>query len=554
MSKEFSGTNNTHVSTNHLVGTYGYIDPEYHMTMKLTEKSDVYSFGVVLLQIVTGQPAIIQGSGPESESMNMNIIQWVRQRLTKGNIESVVDARMQGEYDINSVWKAADVALKCTAQSGIQRPTMTEVVIQLKECMELEAATERNYNTNYNSGNSSNGYTNENVSLNSKQKMEQNFGRVPMEYSTGTSTVNTSIQLENRQFTYKDLEMITNNFQREIGRGGFGIVYSGFMIDGTQVAVKLRPQTSTQGVKEFMVEAQHLTRIHHKSLVSLIGYCKDENSLALVLEYMSEGSLHDHLRGRAGGTRPLTWRDRIRIALESAQGLEYLHKGCNPPLIHRDVKPNNILLNTKLEAKIADFGMSRAFGNTNNTHVSTNHVVGTPGYVDPEYHMTMQLTAKSDVFSFGVVLLQIVTGQPAIIQGSGHENGSGSGSMNMNIIQWVRQRLARGNIESVVDARMQGEYDINSIWKAADLALKCTAQNAAQRPTMTEVVVQLKECIELEAATGRNNNTNFYSVNNSNGYTNENYYMEQSDVSQNSTQEIEQMVGRVPTASGPVAR
>ncbi|XP_078169131.1 putative leucine-rich repeat receptor-like protein kinase At2g19210 [Carex rostrata] len=371
------------------------------------------------------------------------------------------------------------------------------------------------------------------------------------EYSTGTSTVDTAIQLENRQFTYEELKMITNNFQREIGRGGFGIVYSGF-IDGTQVAVKLRPQTSTQGVKEFMVEAQHLTRIHHKNLVSLIGYCKDENSLAFVLEYMSEGSLHDHLRGRAGGTWPLTWRDRIRIALESAQGLEYLHKGCNPPLIHRDVKPHNILLNVKLEAKIADFGMSRAFSSTNNTHVSTNHVVGTLGYVDPEYNMTMQLTEKSDVFSFGVVLLQIVTGQPAIIQGSGHENGSGS--MNMNIIQWVRQRLVKGNIESVVDARMQGEYDINSIWKAADVALKCTAQSAAQRPTMTEVVLQLKECIELEAATGRNYNPNFYSVTNSNGYTKENYYMEQSDVSQNSTQEIEQIVGRVPTASGPVAR
>ena len=126
--------------------------------------------------------------------------------------------------------------------------------------------------------------------------------------------------------------------------------------------------------------------------------------------------------------------------------------------------------------------------------------------------------------------------------------------MNINIIQWVRQRLVRGNIESVVDARMQGEYDINSIWKAADVALKCTAQSAAQRPTMTEVVLQLKECIELEAATGRNYNPNFYSANNSNGYSNENYYMEQSDVSQTSTQEIEQRVGRVPTASGPVAR
>jgi serine/threonine protein kinase len=156
--------------------------------------------------------------------------------------------------------------------------------------------------------------------------------------------------------------------------------------------------------------------------------------------------------------------------------------------------------------------------------------------------MTYQLTEKSDVYSFGVVLLQIVTGQSAIIQGSGSNSGS------INIIQWVRQRLARGNIESVVDTRMQGEYDINSVWKAADVALKCTAQSAIQRPTMTEVVIQLKECLELEAATGRNYNGNHYSGNTSNGYTSENYYMEQSDVSQNSTQEMEQRVRRVPIA------
>ncbi|KAJ4768531.1 Leucine-rich repeat protein kinase family protein [Rhynchospora pubera] len=367
------------------------------------------------------------------------------------------------------------------------------------------------------------------------------------EFSTGTSTVDSSLKLENRQFTYNELKQITHNFQREIGRGGFGIVYSG-LVDGTQVAVKVHRNTSTKEAKEFMVEAQHLTKIHHKHLVSLIGYCKDENCFALVLEYMSEGSLEDHLRGRAAGTWPLTWRDRIRIALESAQGLEYLHKGCNPPLIHRDVKPNNILLNARLEAKIADFGMSKAFNSNNDTHISTNHVVGTHGYVDPEYHMTYQLTEKSDVYSFGVVLLQIVTGQPAIIQGTGPESGV------MTLIQWVRQRLARGNIESVVDARMQGDYDINSIWKAADVALKCTAQSGTQRPTMSEVVVQLKECIELEAvAAGRNNNSNFYSGNSSTG-TSENYYMDPSNFSQNSTREMEQHPGTIPLVSGPVAR
>ncbi|KAJ4821269.1 Leucine-rich repeat protein kinase family protein [Rhynchospora pubera] len=335
-------------------------------------------------------------------------------------------------------------------------------------------------------------------------------------YSTVARNVNTSMKLENHQFTYSELQQITNDFQREIGRGGFGVVYMGFLVDGTQVAVKMQRHMSTREVNDFTVEAQHLMRIHHRNLVSLIGYCKDENCLALVLEYMSQGSLEDHLRGSAASTWPLTWKDRIRIAHESAKGLEYLHTGCSPPLIHRDVKPNNILLDAQLEAKIADFGMSKQFSSNDNTHVTTDHVVGTPGYVDPEYHMTCQLTKKSDVYSFGVVILQIVTGQPAIIKGTEPDSES------MNLIQWVRVRLTSGDIESVVDASMQGDYNIYSVRKAADVALNCTAQSGAQRPTMTEVTLQLKECIELEAAVGRNSTSNFHTANSSTGCTSEN--------------------------------
>ncbi|XP_073006626.1 putative leucine-rich repeat receptor-like protein kinase At2g19210 [Typha latifolia] len=349
-----------------------------------------------------------------------------------------------------------------------------------------------------------------------------------------------SLQLENRQFTYRELEIITNNFQREIGKGGFGAVYDGFLENGTQVAVKMRSQSSSQGVKEFLAEAQHLTRVHHKNLVSMIGYCKDGAYLALVYEYMSEGTVQEHLRGRGHTARPLTWRQRLRIALESAQGLEYLHKGCTPPLIHRDVKPNNILLNANLEAKIADFGLSKAYIGDTSSHVSTA-VVGTPGYVDPEYYRSFQLSEKSDVFSFGVVLLEMITAQPAII----------GGSETIHIATWVRQRLARGIIESIIDPRMGGEYDVNSVWKVADVALKCTSESSSQRPDMTDVVMQLKECLELEEAGERNHN--LYSGS-SNPYSrSNNVYSESSNVSHNSASEMEQL-GRTSIATGPTAR
>ncbi|TVU20523.1 hypothetical protein EJB05_36736, partial [Eragrostis curvula] len=300
-------------------------------------------------------------------------------------------------------------------------------------------------------------------------------------------TTTSALHLNNRRFTYGELETITNNFQTVLGRGGFGYVYHGIMENGTQVAVKLRSESSDQGTREFLAEAQILARIHHRNLVSMIGYCNDGDYMALVYEYMPEGTLQEHIGGNGRDRRYLTWSQRLRIAFESAQGLEYLHRGCNPPLIHRDVKPTNILLNENLEAKIADFGLSKDF-DCKNDHVSTNMLVGTPGYLDPEYQATMHLTTKSDVYSFGVVLLELITGRPAILRDP----------VPTNIIQWTRQRLAQGNIEGVMDAHMGGSCNLNNVWKVADIAFKCTAQMSAQRPTMTDIVAQLQECLELE--------------------------------------------------------
>ncbi|XBJ26826.1 hypothetical protein VPH35_004178 [Triticum aestivum] len=257
----------------------------------------------------------------------------------------------------------------------------------------------------------------------------------------------------------KDLQVMTNYFKTVLGRGGFGSVYDGFLPDGTQVAVKLRSESSRQGVREFLTKARTLTKIHHKNLVSMVGYCKDGEYMALVYEHMSEGNLEDKLRGKDSNSTSLTWRQRLRIAMESAQGLEYLHVACSPAFVHRDVKTLNILLNVNLEAKVADFGLLKAFKD-GDTHVSTARLVGTHGYLAPEYTAALQLTEKSDVYSFGVVLLEVIMGRPPILQCP----------EPTNIIQW----------------------------KVTDVALKCTVQAPTQRPTMTEVVAQLQECLKLE--------------------------------------------------------
>ncbi|XP_042466299.1 probable LRR receptor-like serine/threonine-protein kinase At1g05700 [Zingiber officinale] len=294
-------------------------------------------------------------------------------------------------------------------------------------------------------------------------------------------------QVDSGKFTFNHLQVITNNFAQVIGKGAFGTFYLGHLDNVTQVAVKVQSQSTSQQTREFEFEARQLLRIHHRNLVSLLGYCRDETFLALVYEYMPQGSLKDHLQGRDSLSRTLSWRERLIIALEAAQGLDYLHRGCLPPIMHRDLKTSNILLGEKLEAKLTDYGMSKSF--SNNTDVTRLEMVGTPGYIDPEFHTTYQLTEKSDIYSFGVVLLELITGQRAIQ----------SGRSKVHIVQYMASYIAAGNIDAVVDKRFRRSFSSNSIRNVTDLAMQCTADTSADRPTIVDVVNQLKVCIELEA-------------------------------------------------------
>ncbi|KAL6335306.1 hypothetical protein AAG906_029547 [Vitis piasezkii] len=289
-----------------------------------------------------------------------------------------------------------------------------------------------------------------------------------------------------RQFTYSEVLTITNNLEKVVGKGGFGTVYYGHL-DGIQVAVKMLSQSSIQGYKQFQAEAKHLMRVHHRNVTSLIGYCNDGYHMGLIYEYMVNGDLKRHLSDRNASV--LSWEERLRIATDAAQGLDYLHDGCKPSIIHRDIKSTNILLNERFQAKLADFGLSRAFPIEGSSHVSTA-VVGTPGYLDPEYYVSNRLTEKSDVFSYGVVLLEIITSQPAISKDR----------EKTHIIEWVSCMLANGDIKNTVDPRLQGEFDINSAWKAVEVAMCCVSPTSTERPAMHYVVMELKQCLEMEAS------------------------------------------------------
>uniref|UniRef100_A0A0V0IWS3 non-specific serine/threonine protein kinase n=1 Tax=Solanum chacoense TaxID=4108 RepID=A0A0V0IWS3_SOLCH len=285
-----------------------------------------------------------------------------------------------------------------------------------------------------------------------------------------------------KEFYFEELTLATKNFDNSsiVGQGGYGKVYQGTLADGTAVAIKRAQEGSLQGLKEFLTEIELLSRLHHRNLVSLLGYCGEEGEQMLVYEFMPNGTLRDHLSGKC--KEPLSFAMRLKAALGSAKGILYLHTEADPPIFHRDIKASNILLDSKFIAKVADFGLSRLapvpdLEGTLPAHVSTV-VKGTPGYLDPEYFLTHKLTDKSDVYSLGVVFLELLTGMQPISHGK-------------NIVREVNLAYRSGMIFNVIDDRM-GSYPSECVEKFINLALKCCQEETEGRPSMVEVVRELE--------------------------------------------------------------
>ncbi|XP_022152411.1 probable leucine-rich repeat receptor-like protein kinase At5g49770 isoform X2 [Momordica charantia] len=291
-----------------------------------------------------------------------------------------------------------------------------------------------------------------------------------------------------RWFSYDELKKCTNNFSmsNEIGSGGFGKVYRGVLVDGKVVAIKRAQQGSMQGGLEFKTEIELLSRVHHKNLLGLIGFCFEQGEQMLVYEFMPNGTLRQSLAGKSGIY--LDWKRRLRIALGSARGLTYLHELANPPIIHRDVKSTNILLDEHLNAKVADFGLSKLVSDSGKGHVSTQ-VKGTLGYLDPEYYMSQQLTEKSDVYSFGVVMLELLTAKLPIEKGK-------------YIVREVRLLMNRSDeeyygLKQIIDETIiDNTTKLVGFAKFLELAMQCVEELAADRPTMGEVVKTIESILQ----------------------------------------------------------
>ncbi|XP_028194648.1 probable serine/threonine-protein kinase PBL28 isoform X3 [Glycine soja] len=290
-------------------------------------------------------------------------------------------------------------------------------------------------------------------------------------------------------YTLKEMEEATCSFSDEnlLGKGGFGKVYRGTLRSGEVVAIKkmeLPAIKAAEGEREFRVEVDILSRLDHPNLVSLIGYCADGKHRFLVYEYMRKGNLQDHLNGI--GERNMDWPRRLQVALGAAKGLAYLHSSSDVgiPIVHRDFKSTNILLDDNFEAKISDFGLAKLMPEGQETHV-TARVLGTFGYFDPEYTSTGKLTLQSDVYAFGVVLLELLTGRRAV--------DLNQGPNDQNLVLQVRHILHdRKKLRKVIDPEMaRNSYTIQSIVMFANLASRCVRTESNERPSIVECIKEL---------------------------------------------------------------
>ncbi|KAF7143162.1 hypothetical protein RHSIM_Rhsim05G0047400 [Rhododendron simsii] len=562
-------------------GSFGYFDPEYFLTRRLTKKSDVYAFGVVMLEMLCGRPAVDMRVDEEQRSL----VLWAKQGIKEDKLDQLIDPSLRDQISENCLKVFAEVANKCLDSLPKGRPTMADVVVRLEYALASERAVDEQFGENAQrddslprgdapssstsalysentqgqnrskgnvskvfqrtikflakgdliklkkrKGYDSNGEQSlsavsstrsivkwKNVTLPFRRfsvggKIPRNFlssvtvgSKIPRNFSSSAASDGNEaysggqiLPTPNlRIFSFQELKTATRNFRTNmvLGEGGFGKVYRGYIEENATsksgsssvVAIKKLDSESMQGFDEWQSEVHFLGRLSHPNLVKLLGYCWEENELLLVYEFMQKGSLENHLFGRGSAVQPLLWDIRLKILIEAAQGLAFLHTS-EKQVVYRDFKASNILLDGCYNAKISDFGLAKWGPSVSKSHITTR-VMGTSGYAAPEYVATGHFYVKSDVYGFGVVLIEMLTGLRAV-----DPNRPGG---KVNLVDWIKPHLSdRRKLKQVMDSQLQGKYPSKAALQIAQLALTCIGPEQKTRPSMKVVVETLQHLVE----------------------------------------------------------
>ncbi|KAL8471797.1 hypothetical protein ACS0TY_029142 [Phlomoides rotata] len=492
---EDRGKLESHVSTQ-VKGTFGYLDPHYYLTCKLTRKSDTYGFGMVLLEALCGRrPVDFQVS--EDERM---LSSWARDKICKGEANQIVDSSLRDEISPNSLEVFMKVALKCLEDDPNNRPTMSQVVIQLEVAAAIEQRDSRNLTVSsyhidevarnvYPSNEDRAKISNEssevqtvtfppNKHTNTSYLYGKKDGRKPKTYSSSRSTawgtfwrnrinpfniISGGNKLPSelcRHFSFDDIKSATHKFSANhvISKGRFGRLYKGVIDGATSVAIKRLSSSSNQGVHDqFMNEIKMLSKLRHPHLVSLIGYCNEKGAMFLVYDYMARGSLRDHLYNSENS--PLTWKQRLQICLGAAKGLHYLHTGVEQTIMHRDVKSRNILLNEKWEAKISEFSQSKVCSSGGDDTQETTFV-------------------------------QVLCARPPI--------NSTLPLEQRNLAAWATFCHGEGTLGNIIDSNVKGQIAPECLSEFAGTAVACLRPQGIGRPSMRDVVLSLESTIKFQ--------------------------------------------------------
>ncbi|KAL3523587.1 hypothetical protein ACH5RR_016421 [Cinchona calisaya] len=502
-------------------GTPGYWDPEYVMTRKLTRKSDVYSFGVVLLVVLSGKPAVGYRNHEEPQSL----LSCFRECISEGGVDRIVDPSLQGKISSNSLREFLKCVENCLHHLSKKRPTMSQVVVRLEKALEHQESPMISASRNATVvgqeefpvhvenviTSPQEGITNQSAqnpytltSGNDLQSRRADYARVPKSswnwpwkawkarkttfWDVGEDMDPEVHPGQLKRFSLRELQVATDNFSNKniLGRGGFGKVYKGRLADGSLVAVKrLKEEERTQlGELQFQNQIQMNSIAIHRNLLRLRGFCMTPTERVLVYPFMVNGSVASRLREQREILLPLNWPIRKRIALESALGLTYLHDHCNPKIIHRNVNAANILLDDEFEAVVGSFGLAKLI-DEEETHV-TSAVRGTIGHIAPEYLSTGKCSEKTDVFGYGMMLLELITGQRAF------DLARLSNDEDVMLLAWVKRFVKEKKLEPLVDANLQGNYVVDEVEQLIQVALLCTHNSPIKRPKMSKVVRMLE--------------------------------------------------------------